>query len=150
MAIRISDGGAGDDLAETTEINITPFIDVMLVLLIIFMVAAPLSTVDMKVNLPKVAGTPEKRPVEKVMLTLQPDLTVMLDGKPVIADGLATALATATAGNLETPLYLGADAGVAYGDLMALMNKVNAAGFTKIGLVGLEASAPAATGTPAP
>ena len=58
MAVKLSTGSDGDDLAETHEINVTPFIDVILVLLIIFMVAAPLSTVDVKVNLPAATATP--------------------------------------------------------------------------------------------
>ena len=136
MAIKI--GGTDEDIVEATDINITPFIDDMLVLLIIFMVAAPLATADLPVNLPTVAAEPAPRPEKAVILTLKSDLSVLVDQTPVTG-ALGAALMAASAGNLETPLYLGADEGVAYGDLMAVMNEIRAQGFRQIGLVGLEA-----------
>ena len=76
--------GADDDLAEVHEINVTPFIDVMLVLLIIFMVAAPLATVDLGVDLPASAIEPAPRPDKPVFVTVKPDLTVAV-GEDIIA-----------------------------------------------------------------
>jgi biopolymer transport protein ExbD len=137
-----------DDPQDLAEINITPFIDVMLVLLIIFMVAAPLSTVDMPVALPKVSGTPERRPEDKVMVTLQRDLTVLVDGQTIASDQLAQVLAAKAGPSGDAPLFLGADEGVAYGELMALLNRLNAAGFKRVGLVGLEAVPAPATVQP--
>lgn len=136
--------GSEDDLVAQTDINITPFIDVMLVLLIIFMVAAPLSTVDTSVALPQGAGTPQERPAEKLMLTLTLGGAVEIDGTPVTPEALAARLAEVQAKAPDTPVYLSADAGVSYGDLMGLMSMVSEAQFTKIGLVGLEQPVPAA------
>lgn len=136
--------GSEEDLVAQTDINITPFIDVMLVLLIIFMVAAPLSTVDTPVALPQGAGTPQDRPAEKLMLTLTLDGAVEIDGTFVAADALAARLADIRAKTPEIPVYLSADAGVSYGDLMGLMAVVSEAQFDKIGLVGLEQPIPTA------
>ena len=72
-----------DDLAEAHEINVTPFIDVILVLLIIFMVAAPLSTVDLPVDLPTSSATPQKRPEKPEYVTIASDLAVSLGERPV-------------------------------------------------------------------
>ena len=84
MAISVgSDVDDGEDFGETHEINVTPFIDVMLVLLIIFMVAAPLSTVDLPVDLPTSSATPQKRPDKPVYVTVQSDLAVAIDETPV-------------------------------------------------------------------
>ena len=137
MAIKI--GGTDEDIVEATDINITPFIDDMLVLLIIFMVAAPLATADLPVNLPTVAAEPAPRPEKAVILTLKSDLSVLVDQTPVTG-ALGAALMAASAGNLETPLYLGADEGVAYGDLMAVMQLLRDGGFAQVALMAEEAA----------
>ena len=83
MAMRLDHGT--DELEEVHEINVTPFIDVILVLLIIFMVAAPLATVDIAVDLPSSNAQPQQRPDKPVYLTLKPDLTLVrlqLRGQP--------------------------------------------------------------------
>lgn len=141
---------AEDDPEALTEINVTPFIDVMLVLLIIIMVAAPLSTVEMTVALPRITGTPEARPEEKVVVTLRADLTVLVDGVAVAPEALAETLAAKAGAAGDTPLFLGADEGVAYGALMDLLNMLNAAGFRRVGLVGLEAGPTPSAPTVAP
>ena len=129
---------AEDDISETHEINVTPFIDVMLVLLIIFMIAAPLATVDIAVNLPAADAAPQPRPDKPVFLTVKPDLSLALDEQPVARERLSAALETATNGEKDTRIFLRADKSVSYGDLMAVMNLMREAGFLKIALVGLE------------
>ncbi|MGN7871117.1 TonB system transport protein ExbD [Paracoccus sp. 22332] len=140
---------SGDDLVENHEINVTPFIDVMLVLLIIFMVAAPLATVDVNVDLPVSNATPAERPDQPVYVTVKPDLTLALDNTDITPGGLAAALAAATQGDREQRIFLRADREVAYGDLMEVMNTLRDTGYLKIALVGLEsAQAPATPAVP--
>ena len=129
----------GEDLAETHEINVTPFIDVMLVLLIIFMVAAPLSTVDVPVDLPGSKAVPQPRPKDPVYLTVQKDLTLSLAEEAVARDALGARLEVLTGGDREARIYLRADEAVAYGELMAVMDLLRATGHLKVALVGLEA-----------
>ncbi|MEI4470235.1 TonB system transport protein ExbD [Frigidibacter sp. MR17.24] len=129
---------AGDELAETHEINVTPFIDVMLVLLIIFMVAAPLATVDVPVDLPASTAAARERPDAPVYLSVTEDLSLLLDDSDVTRDGLAAALAARTGGDRDARIFLRADQAVAYGDLMAVMNLLQRAGYLKVALVGIE------------
>lgn len=138
MAGRITDG---DDLAETHEINVTPFIDVMLVLLIIFIVAAPLATVDINVDLPRSNATAAPRPDQPVWLTLGADLSLSLGDQPVAPDGLAAALGRATGDDPEARIFLRADSSASYGHVMEVMNQLRDAGWTKIALVGLDSAA---------
>jgi TonB system transport protein ExbD (group 1) len=131
--------GADDDLDVTHEINVTPFIDVMLVLLIIFMVAAPLATVDVGVELPASTATPPPRPDKPVFVTLKPDLSLAVGDDIVPRDNLIGTLDAATAGKKADPVFLRADKTVNYGDLMDLMNMLRNAGYLKLALVGLDA-----------
>src|SRR5258708_6996518 len=96
---------ANDDLVEAHEINVTPFIDVMLVLLIIFMVAAPLATVDLGVDLPASAVEPQPRPDKPVFVTVKPDLTVAVGEDVVARDALAATLDTATKSQKDERIY---------------------------------------------
>ena len=137
MAARLDDG---DDLTESHEINVTPFIDVMLVLLIIFMVAAPLATVDVPVNLPTSTATPQPRPAKPVFLTIKQDLSLALGEEAVPRDQLKAALDKATQNNPDERILLRADQSVDYGQLMGVMNELRTAGYLKIGLVGLESA----------
>ncbi len=140
--------GDSDELEESHEINVTPFIDVMLVLLIIFMIAAPLATVDVAVDLPGSTAVPAERPPEPVYLTVQKDLALHLDSTPVERTALQSALDTVAKGDRTTRIFLRADETVAYGDLMDVMNLLRAAGYLKVALVGLE-TLPGAAGAPA-
>jgi biopolymer transport protein ExbD len=135
MAARLDDR---DDLSETHEINVTPFIDVILVLLIIFMIAAPLSTVDVAVDLPTSNAAPNPPPQKPITLTLKSDHSLRLENDPLSRDALAAALDRASDSDKERRIFLRADKSVAYGDLMDLMNDLRAAGYLKIGLVGIE------------
>ena len=137
MAVRLDHGD--DDLAETHEINVTPFIDVILVLLIVFMIAAPLATVDIPVDLPSANAQPQLRPTEPVYLSVKSDLSLALGEEQIAPDALAAALDARTNGDKEERIFLRADKSVDYGSLMDVMNELRAAGYLKIALVGLEA-----------
>ena len=127
-----------DELVETHDINITPFIDVMLVLLIIFMVAAPLSTVDVPVELPVAVSKPQPRPEKPVYLTVKADLSIAIGEQPVSEEGLVQGLDMATRIRRDTRIYVRADKSVPYGALMNVLNKLRLGGYLKVGLVGLE------------
>ncbi len=136
MAMRLDHGT--DELEEVHGINVTPFIDVMLVLLIIFMVAAPLATVDIAVDLPSSNAEQQQKPDKPVYLTLKPDLTLAIGGDSVARDQLTSALDAATGGNKDDRIFLRADRSVPYGEVMAVMNELRAARYLKVALVGLE------------
>jgi biopolymer transport protein ExbD len=127
-----------DDLAENHEINVTPFIDVMLVLLIVFMVAAPLSTVDVAVDLPVSAAKPQPRPQRPVFLTIKADHTLVLGNDPVAPGRLAEAIDAATGADRQQRVFVRADRSIPYGELMQAMNLLRRAGYLKVALVGLE------------
>ncbi len=137
MAIRLDHGA--DDLAEVHEINVTPFIDVMLVLLIIFMVAAPLATVDVAVDLPVSTAEPQPRPDKPLFLTIKGDRSLALGDSTVAEDDIGSALDAASGNDKEQRIFLRADKQVDYGALMEVMNKLRSAGYLKIALVGLDA-----------
>jgi len=136
MSVRLDHGDA--DLEEAHEINVTPFIDVMLVLLIIFMIAAPLATVDISVDLPASTAQAQPRPERPLFLTLKSDLTLALGDAPVARADLAPALDAATGSDRSQRVFLRADKAVTYGDLTQLMNLLRAAGYLKIALVARE------------
>jgi biopolymer transport protein ExbD len=141
MALRLNSKSGDDDLEIQHEINVTPFIDVILVLLIIFMVAAPLATVDIGVNLPASTAPEQPRPEKPVFLTIQPDLAIAVGDTAVARETLPTALDAATDGHKEQTIFVRADKSVSYGELMAIMNVLRDAGFLKLALVGLETPA---------
>ena len=156
MAVSLKDPHDGD-IAEISDINVTPFIDVILVLLIIFMVAAPLSTVDVPVELPVSNAQPQPRPDKPVFLTIKSDLSLAIGDDPAPRETLQTVLDQHTAHDREQRIFLRADSTVAYRELMSVMNLLRDAGYLKIALVGLEdtgqsngATSPSAAGAPAP
>lgn len=132
-----------DDLPEMSEINVTPFIDVMLVLLIIFMIAAPLSTVDVPVELPVAVAKPAPRPDKPVFVTIKADKTISVGEESVQRASLVQKLDMATRINRDARLYLRADKSVSYGELMQILNLLRIGGYLKVGLVGLEETGPA-------
>ena len=136
MGLHLNDGG--DDLQESHEINVTPFIDVMLVLLIIFMVAAPLSTVDIKIDLPASSAKPAPRPDKPIYLSIKEDKSLHLDNDPVDQAQLGSALDKRTNGDKDKTIFVRGDKTVDYASLMEVMDNLRSAGYLKIGLVGLE------------
>ncbi|MGB6173155.1 MAG: TonB system transport protein ExbD [Xanthobacteraceae bacterium] len=136
MAIRLEHGT--DELTEVHDINVTPFIDVMLVLLIIFMVAAPLATVDVAVDLPSSTAPQQQRPPKPVYVTLKADGSLAIGDNTVSRDALPAALASATGGDKEQRIFMRGDRAVPYGDVMQLMNVLRDSGYLKIALVGME------------
>jgi len=136
MSVRLDHGD--DQLSEVHEINVTPFIDVILVLLIIFMIAAPLATVDVPVDLPSTTVQKQQRPDKPVFLTIKADRTLAIGDDPVPRESLASTLETAAHGNHDERIFLRADRAVTYGDVMEIMNALRSAGFLKVALVGLE------------
>jgi biopolymer transport protein ExbD len=136
MSVRLDHGE--DTLTEVHEINVTPFIDVMLVLLIIFMVAAPLATVDIAVNLPASTAEPKPRPDMPLFLTVKSDLTLALGDTPIPRPGFKSAIDQAAKADKDTVIFLRADKSVPYGEMVEVMNLLRAAGYLKIALVGLE------------
>ena len=137
---------------EASEINVTPFIDVMLVLLVIFMVTAPLTTVNVPVDLPSSTQNPAPRPDNPVFLTIRADHTLALGEDDLAADSLPAALDTATRGNRGERIFLRADKSVEYDTLMHIMDRLRAAGYLRIALVGQQGQAdslePARAGQP--
>jgi biopolymer transport protein ExbD len=136
MAIRLDHGT--DELIDVHDINVTPFIDVMLVLLIIFMVAAPLATVDVPVDLPSSTAQPQQRPPKPVYITIKADGSLDIGDNPVTRNALPSALASATGGDKEQRVFLRGDKAVAYGQVMEVMNALRDAGYLKVALVGME------------
>jgi TonB system transport protein ExbD (group 1) len=141
MAVRLGTRSDSGDLEIQHEINVTPFIDVMLVLLIIFMVAAPLATVDIGVNLPASTAPEQPRPDKPVFVTIKPDQTIAVGETVVARESLASALDTTTNNHKDETIFVRADKSLSYGELMGVMNILRDAGYLKLALVGLEAPA---------
>ena len=149
MAVSIADTELDDDadFAETHEINVTPFIDVILVLLIIFMVAAPLSTVDLPIELPSSTATPQKKPDKPVYVSIKPDLTLAIGEKPVKRAELVSTLNAAADANPERLVLVRSDRAVPYGELMDVLELLRRGNY-RMKLVALEGAAEAATPAP--
>jgi biopolymer transport protein ExbD len=146
MGTSIADTDLDDDsdFAESHEINVTPFIDVILVLLIIFMVAAPLSTVDLPVDLPTSSATPQKKPDKPTYVSIKPDLSLAIGEDIVKRADLVRSLDAMADVNKDRYIFLRADRAVPYGELMGVMEILRLGGYSKIKLVALE-SVPAPT-----
>src|SRR3954452_1516579 len=150
MGVSLADNDDDDDFGETHEINVTPFIDVILVLLIIFMVAAPLSTVDLPIDLPLSSATPQKKPDKPTYLSIKPDLALAIGENPVKRVDLVRTLDAVPDAGKDRPIFLRADRAVPYGELINVLEILRTGGYSKIKLVTLEAVAdPAASMQPA-
>jgi biopolymer transport protein ExbD len=133
--------GDDDDFDEAHAINVTPFIDVMLVLLIIFMIAAPLSTVELPVDLPSSTAVPQKKPDKPTYVTIKSDLAVAIGETPVKRVDLVRSLDAMAGEGKDRRIFLRADRGVAYGELMDVLERLRVGGYGHIALVALESIA---------
>ena len=149
MGASITDGNLDDDddFAETHEINVTPFIDVILVLLIIFMVAAPLSTVDLPIELPTSTATPQKKPDKPTFVTIKADLAVAIGENIVKRVDLVSGLDAAGQPDKERLVFVRADRAVPYGDLMDVLEILRKGNY-RMKLVTLEGVPEAAQSAP--
>jgi biopolymer transport protein ExbD len=127
-----------DDFSEVHDINVTPFIDVMLVLLIIFMVAAPLSTVDLPVDLPSSTAVPQKKPDKPLYVTIAADLAVAVGETPIKRVDLVHAIDGMGDPDKDRRIFLRADRTVPYGELMDVLEILRSGGYLKVALVALE------------
>ena len=135
------DSGEDDDAVPMSEINVTPFVDVMLVLLIIFMVAAPLATVDVKVDLPVSNAAPAPKPEKPVFLSIRADGQMAVNETPVSDAGIGAAVQAATNADREQRIFLRADKTITYDRIMQAMNALRSAGYLHVALVGAEGAA---------
>ena len=124
-------------LQPQSEINVTPFVDVMLVLLIVFMVAAPLLTVGVPVELPKTEAQAIQSDAKPITVSVQADGSVFIGEEPYALEEVAAKLKAMTEAAGEKPIYVRGDKASDYGSVLDVMGTLSAAGFTKIGLVGV-------------
>ena len=118
-----------------SEINVTPFVDVMLVLLIVFMVTAPLLTVGIKVDLPKVKATALTDIKDPIEITVKLDGEIYIGESKVEVENLIPRLNAITEQNTEARIYIRGDRIVAYGRIMEIMSIINSAGYIKVALI---------------
>src|SRR3954462_8897436 len=123
-----------NDFAESHEINVTPFIDVILVLLIIFMVAAPLSPVHLPLDLPTSTASPQKKPDKPTYVSIKPDLAVAIGENLVRRVDLVRTLDAMADASKDNFIFLRADRAVPYGEMMDVLEILRAGGYTKIKL----------------
>ncbi|MGV3577566.1 biopolymer transporter ExbD [Brevundimonas sp.] len=139
MAAKLSGGGGGKyNVEQNSDINVTPFVDIMLVLLIIFMVAAPLATVSVEVKLPTAVAEPQENPPKPVFISIQNDGDVFLGDFRTSVDSLGDDLRSQirTRNPEEERIFIRADQQTRYGDFMQVMNALQDNGFYSVALVG--------------
>jgi len=122
-----------------SEINVTPLVDVMLVLLVVFMVTAPLLTVGVPVDLPQTQASPINEPKEPLVISINSEGTIYLQDTPTDMDQLVPRLQAITNANASTSIYVRGDRAVNYGRVLEVMGLVSGAGFTKVSLVSEQA-----------
>ncbi|MCC7267907.1 MAG: biopolymer transporter ExbD [Caulobacteraceae bacterium] len=143
MGAKLGGGGGGKkfDLGQNSDINVTPFVDVMLVLLIIFMVSIPVATVSIKLDLPPAQPPPPGTIVkEPTFVSIQRGGTLFIGEQPTTLDGLSGDLARilAVPNPTEERVYIRGDRDVRYGDFMAVMNKLQEDGYYQVALINEE------------
>jgi biopolymer transport protein TolR len=132
---RMPSGGRRRRIRPMSEINVTPFVDVMLVLLIVFMVTAPLLTVGVPVDLPKTKAQALSQDREPLSVTVRKNGRIYLQNAPVPEDELVPKLTAIAANGYDQRIFVRGDKSVDYGRVMEVMALISAAGFTHIGLV---------------
>lgn len=137
---------AGGRYRPMADINVTPLVDVMLVLLVVFMVTAPLLTVGVPVNLPETAAPPIHEPKEPLVITVNKEGAIFIQETSIPADSLVAKLQAITGANSDASIYVRGDKDINYGRVLEVMSLVTAAGFHKVSLV---AEAPKAHPAPA-
>jgi biopolymer transport protein TolR len=138
MAVSLDTGGSGRGRARwkpKAEINVTPFVDVMLVLLIVFMITAPLLTVGVPVDLPETEARNLPADEEPLTITVTTDGLIYLQETEVPLSELAPRLRAIARTGYDSRIFIRADNGAAYGDVARVMASINAAGFRNLGLV---------------
>ncbi|MGH7015631.1 MAG: biopolymer transporter ExbD [Caulobacteraceae bacterium] len=143
MAAKLSGPSGGRfNVEQKHDINVTPFVDVMLVLLIIFMVAAPLASVTIKVNLPVAVAKPARNPPKIVYISIKKDGRIYVGDDETDLDSLGDALRLAVGGSNPTTerIFIRGDQDLLYEDFMAVMNKMQDNGFYSVALVGEDKS----------
>jgi biopolymer transport protein TolR len=128
----------GRRAAPIAEINITPFVDVMLVLLIIFMVAAPLLTVGVPIDLPETAAKPLEGDKEPITISVNSTGQIYIQNTEIPIEEIVPKLTAIAANGYEERIYVRGDKDADYGTMMKLMARINAAGFKRLGLVTIE------------
>ena len=118
-----------------SEINVTPLVDVMLVLLVVFMVAAPLLTVGVPVDLPQTQAPPITEPKEPLVITINGEGRIFIQETEVPTESLVPRLQAITANNSDAPLYVRGDKAINYGRVVEVMSLVGAAGYHKVSLI---------------
>jgi biopolymer transport protein ExbD len=143
MAAKLSGGGGGKyAIEQNSEINVTPFVDIMLVLLIIFMVAAPLATVSVEVKLPRAVAEPAQNPPKPFYVSIQNDGSAYIGDDQVAIDSVGAELGRLI-GNRppsDERIFIRADQQTRYGDFMQVMNSLQDHGFYSVALVGEDQS----------
>lgn len=150
MAVSAPGNGAQDPLQPTlmAEINVTPMVDVMLVLLVIFMVTAPLLVAGMPVELPKTTAQPIAQTKKPVVVTLAADRSLAIRDEPVDALSLVSRLAALRTSQGDAVVYVRADKKIAYGEVMDLLSRIGASGFQRISLLAQTPGAEAGNSSP--
>ena len=143
MAMAVASGGGGgrrrgrrgQKSKPMSEINVTPMVDVMLVLLIIFMVAAPLMTVGVPIDLPKTQARQLNTEQQPVTVSVNTEGVIFVGDTQVPLEGVVDAVTAASANGIEDRVYVRGDGTASYGAVMQVMGALSGAGFTKIGLL---------------
>jgi biopolymer transport protein TolR len=151
MAISTNPGRGGRQgrYRPLAEINVTPMVDVMLVLLIIFMVTAPLMTSGVSVDLPKTNAQPLNSDSEPLTVTIKADGSIFLQDQPVDVSDIVARLQAIAQNNSERRIFVRGDKDLAYGRIMEVMGTITQGGFTKVALLAEQTAAPASPAKPA-